>query len=70
MKYWCFSILDFGKCVALCEGVSVGDSGLLEGIGNGFVEALLHVVDLKSFLVSSMVKMTVTSCGRGINHIR
>ncbi|XP_063963929.1 uncharacterized protein LOC135156194 [Lytechinus pictus] len=47
------SVLPFGE--KSCVGASV----LLQGIGDGFVKAPLHVVDLKSDLVSGSVKMAV-----------
>ena len=50
-------ILD--SVLPFCENSSVGASVLLKGIGDGFVEAPLHEVDLKSDLVSGVVKMAV-----------
>ena len=47
------------SALPFCGSSSVGASVLLKGIGDGFVEAPLHVVDLKSDLVSGMVKMAV-----------
>ncbi|XP_030835976.1 uncharacterized protein LOC115921856 [Strongylocentrotus purpuratus] len=47
------------SALPFCDSSSVGASVLLKGIGDGFVEAPLHVVDLKSDLVSGMVKMAV-----------
>ena len=44
------------SALPFCDSSSVGASVLLKGIGDGFVEAPLHVVDLKSDLVSGMVK--------------